>query len=180
MATAGPQRPYKLPESVLVVIHTPALDVLLIRRADAPEHWQSVTGSKDWEEEDFRATAVREVMEETGHEVSVHEFLGTLAYDSGGRSKIVHFWRMEAANGPVRKLMADVTAVDWLPLGRAIKRLSREHERAFLENVGPLALQAVAPADVVAAPAAIDEAAEIPLARKGLVQRMRDWLRGAA
>ena len=58
-------RPPKIPLSVLVVIHTAALDVLLIRRADAPEHWQSVTGSKDWEEEDFRATAVREVMEET-------------------------------------------------------------------------------------------------------------------
>ena len=58
-------RPYKIPLSVLVIIHTAALDVLLIRRADAPEHWQSVTGSKDWEEEDFHATAVREVMEET-------------------------------------------------------------------------------------------------------------------
>ena len=58
-------RPPKIPLSVLVVIHTAALDVLLIRRADAPEQWKRVTGSKDWEEEDFRATAVREVMEET-------------------------------------------------------------------------------------------------------------------
>ena len=37
----------KIPESVLVVIHTPALDVLLIERADKPGFWQSVTGSKD-------------------------------------------------------------------------------------------------------------------------------------
>ncbi len=37
----------KIPQSVLVVIHTPALDVLLIERADAPGFWQSVTGSKD-------------------------------------------------------------------------------------------------------------------------------------
>lgn len=59
-------RPYKIPESVLVVVHTAALDVLLIRRADAPEFWQSVTGSKDVPEEDFCATAVREVWEETG------------------------------------------------------------------------------------------------------------------
>ena len=57
---------FKIPESVLVVIYTAALDVLLIRRADAPEFWQSVTGSKDWPEEDYRATAVREVQEETG------------------------------------------------------------------------------------------------------------------
>jgi dihydroneopterin triphosphate diphosphatase len=59
-------RPYKLPESVLVVIHTPRLDVLLLRRAGGEEHWQSVTGSKDRLEEAFAATARREVAEETG------------------------------------------------------------------------------------------------------------------
>ncbi len=57
---------FKIPESVLVVIHTAALDVLLIRRADAGEHWQSVTGSKDTPTEDFCFTAAREVEEETG------------------------------------------------------------------------------------------------------------------
>jgi dihydroneopterin triphosphate diphosphatase len=57
---------YKVPESVLVVIHTPALQVLLIERADHPGFWQSVTGSKDTEAEDLRDTAVRELREETG------------------------------------------------------------------------------------------------------------------
>lgn len=56
---------YKIPESVLVVIHTAALDVLLIRRADAGS-WQSVTGSKDHAQESYTETAVREVREETG------------------------------------------------------------------------------------------------------------------
>ena len=56
---------YKLPQSVLVVIHTPALEVLLIRRIDAGT-WQSVTGSKDHEAESFWDTAVREVHEEVG------------------------------------------------------------------------------------------------------------------
>ena len=56
---------YKIPLSVLVVIHTPALEVLLIRRTDSGT-WQSVTGSKDAEHEDWRSTAVREVQEETG------------------------------------------------------------------------------------------------------------------
>ena len=60
--------PFKIPQSVLVVIHTPALEVLLIRRADAEEYWQSVTGSKDHAAESFRATAIREVAEETGIE----------------------------------------------------------------------------------------------------------------
>ena len=59
---------YKIPESVLVVIHTPALEVLLIERADAPGFWQSVTGSKDFAGEDWAVTARREVAEETGIE----------------------------------------------------------------------------------------------------------------
>ena len=60
-----PARP-KIPESVLVVIHTAALDVLLIERADKPGYWQSVTGSKDRADEPLAETAVREVEEETG------------------------------------------------------------------------------------------------------------------
>ncbi len=59
-------RPFKIPRSVLVVIHTPALDVLLIERADKPGYWQSVTGSLDAEDEPLPATAWREVAEETG------------------------------------------------------------------------------------------------------------------
>ena len=57
---------FKIPESVLVVIHTPQLEVLLIERADHPGYWQSVTGSKDAAEEALSATCVREVAEETG------------------------------------------------------------------------------------------------------------------
>lgn len=56
---------YKIPESVLVVIHTPAQEVLLIRRTDAGT-WQSVTGSKDHPAETWVETAIREVKEETG------------------------------------------------------------------------------------------------------------------
>ncbi|WP_082519514.1 dihydroneopterin triphosphate diphosphatase [Variovorax sp. Root411] len=64
---ASDARPFKIPESVLVVIHTPTLDVLLIRRADAePAFWQSVTGSKDEADEPLALTAAREVAEETG------------------------------------------------------------------------------------------------------------------
>ncbi len=59
-------RPPKIPVSVLVVIHTPALDVLLIERADSPGSWQSVTGSLDAIDEALDATARREVFEETG------------------------------------------------------------------------------------------------------------------
>ncbi|WP_428425473.1 dihydroneopterin triphosphate diphosphatase [Methylibium sp.] len=62
-------RPPKVPESVLVVIHTAALEVLLIERADHPGFWQSVTGSKDAADEPLVRTCIREVAEETGIEV---------------------------------------------------------------------------------------------------------------
>jgi len=55
----------KIPVSTLVVIYTPALDVLLLERADHPGFWQSVTGSQD-AGETLAATAAREVAEETG------------------------------------------------------------------------------------------------------------------
>jgi dATP pyrophosphohydrolase len=57
---------FKIPESVLVVIHTADLEVLLIERADKPGFWQSVTGSKDTLAESLIETAAREVKEETG------------------------------------------------------------------------------------------------------------------
>ena len=57
---------FKIPVSVLVVIHTPLLEVLLIERAEWPGFWQSVTGSIERADEPLAATAVREVREETG------------------------------------------------------------------------------------------------------------------
>ncbi len=56
----------KLPVSVLVVVHTRALEVLLLERAARPGFWQSVTGSLDRPDEPLELTAAREVREETG------------------------------------------------------------------------------------------------------------------
>jgi dihydroneopterin triphosphate diphosphatase len=58
--------PYKIPRSVLVVIHTPDLQVLMMERAGWRNFWQSVTGSLEREDEPLREVAVREVREETG------------------------------------------------------------------------------------------------------------------
>jgi 8-oxo-dGTP diphosphatase len=114
----------------------PLIAVVRLRKRD---EWVLPKGKLD-EGETARAAARREVLEETGHNVTVHEFLGTLVYESGGRSKVVHYWRMEAGGTQTRELMNDIRAVDWLPLDEALVRLSRGYERTFLENVGPLAV----------------------------------------
>ncbi|MBI3898308.1 MAG: dihydroneopterin triphosphate diphosphatase [Gammaproteobacteria bacterium] len=59
-------KPYKRPESVLIVIYARTGKVLLMKRADHPDFWQSVTGAMDWHETDPRVTAARELGEETG------------------------------------------------------------------------------------------------------------------
>ena len=82
------------------------------------------------------AAARREAIEETGHDMEVHEFLGTLAYKTAGRPKTVRFWRMQASRRPVAKLMRDVRAVRWLVLSQAIAKLTHEREKVFLEKVG--------------------------------------------
>lgn len=57
---------FKIPESVLVVIHTPDLKVLMMERLDWPGWWQSVTGSRESDDATLADTAWREVLEETG------------------------------------------------------------------------------------------------------------------
>jgi 8-oxo-dGTP diphosphatase len=88
------------------------------------------------------AAARREVVEETGHDVIVHEFIGAISYDTPSAPKIVQFWRMEATDAPARALMKDIRAVEWLPLSAAVKRLSLPREQLFLRNVGPIAQSA--------------------------------------
>ena len=145
----------------------PRIAVVRLRKRD---EWVLPKGKLD-EGETPRAAAKREVLEETGHDVTVHEFLGTLVYDAGGRSKVVHYWSMEASGDQTRELMDDIRAVDWLPLNAALARLSRGSERAFLETVGPLAMSGLsrrlrAKAPVAKEPAAKEITVKVPAARK--------------
>jgi dATP pyrophosphohydrolase len=99
-----PARPWKIPRSVLVVIHTPALDVLLIERADKPGFWQSVTGSKEREDEPLEATCVREVAEETGLVIGTPELpLAALRdWNLVNEYDIYPVWRHRYAPGVTR------------------------------------------------------------------------------
>ena len=96
-----PNKAFKIPESVLVVIHTPALEVLLIERADKPGFWQSVTGSKDWPDEPLFDTALREVAEETGIDVGSPAVPRSALRDWGLRNvyEIYPVWRHRYAPG---------------------------------------------------------------------------------
>jgi len=85
--------------------------------------------------------ARREATEETGHRVRVHEFLGAITYRASGRPKVVQFWRMQASKHPSIDPMQDITAVAWLPLPDAVKRLSYPLEKLLLRHVGRHALQ---------------------------------------
>jgi 8-oxo-dGTP diphosphatase len=127
--------------------------------------------------EDALAAARREVLEETGHDVSVHEFLGSMSRPSGGGIKIVQFWRMQAAGAPVHGLMHDVKAVQWLPLQQAIEALSDAHERVFLANVGPVALAATerGARDTAVEPAM--RSVHEQVTRNRFVEAIRGWFR---
>lgn len=87
---------FKIPESVLVVIHTPQLDVLLIERSDQPGFWQSVTGSRDTLKEPLRHTAMREVQEETGIASDTNQFVD---WTMSNIYQIYPVWRHRYAPG---------------------------------------------------------------------------------
>jgi dATP pyrophosphohydrolase len=122
-----PPRPPKIPESVLVVIHTPALEVLLIERADAPGYWQSVTGSKDRVEETLVETCVREVAEETGIEIGSPAVPASALRDCGlvNVYEIYPRWRHRYAEG-VTHNTEHVFALQ-VPAGTPVTLNPREH-----------------------------------------------------
>ncbi len=96
-----PKTAPKIPQSVLVVIHTPQRQVLLIERADKPGFWQSVTGSKDSLDEPLEQTCVREVEEETGIAIGSARVPRQALRDWGLRNvyEIYPVWRHRYASG---------------------------------------------------------------------------------
>lgn len=118
---------FKIPQSVLVVIYTPALDVLLIKRADAVDFWQSVTGSKDSLDEPFVQTASREVLEETGIDCGPGTSLASELQDWHLENvyEIYPAWRHRYAPGVSRNTEHLFGLM--VPEGTAVRLSPREH-----------------------------------------------------
>ncbi len=112
---------FKIPVSVLVVIHTTDLQVLLIERADAPGLWQSVTGSQD-PGETLRETAIREVSEETGLDAGAFQLTD---WQMCNRFEIFPRWRQRYAPG-VTHNSEHVFGLR-LPTKREVVLAAREH-----------------------------------------------------
>ncbi len=143
-------RVHKIPESVLVVIHTPALEVLLIERADRPGYWQSVTGSLDSPDESLDETARREVLEETGIDIAgvggrLHDWGLTNVYEiyptwrhryaSGVTHNTEHVFGLTVPAGtPVTLAPREHLAWQWLPWREAADRcFSPSNAEAILQ-----------------------------------------------
>jgi dATP pyrophosphohydrolase len=126
---------WKRPESVLVVVHTPRLDCLVLRRVSPAGFWQSVTGALEWGETGAEA-ARREVREETGLSPDRLEPAGVARrfrilpawrhrYAPGVTHNVEHWWYLEVPVPlPVRLEPGEHDAAEWLPLAAAAARVS--------------------------------------------------------
>lgn len=114
----------KIPESVLVVIHTQAGQVLLLERADHPGFWQSVTGSLDSVDEPLVQTCRREVREETGIDMPASAFLD---WQCINRYEILPAWRSRYAPGVTQNTEHLFSLC--LPAEQAVQLSPREHLR---------------------------------------------------
>jgi dATP pyrophosphohydrolase len=138
---------YKQPVSVLVLVYTTALEVLLLERADFPDHWQSVTGSCE-PGEPLAQTAARELAEETG--IDAARYGGVVDWDLRNDFEIFSQWRHRYLPGtthntehvfalevpgriPVRMAPREHRQLAWLPWREAAARCFSWTNRAAIE-----------------------------------------------
>jgi 8-oxo-dGTP diphosphatase len=111
------------------LVHRPRYDDWSFPKGKARSRWES-----------DRATARREVREETGLRCRLLERLPDAVYTDGkGRPKIVRYWRMAPKDGAQDGGFVpgdEVDEVRWLPPDEARDLLTYDHDRAVLEALG--------------------------------------------
>jgi dATP pyrophosphohydrolase len=137
---------FRRPESVLVVVHTPDLDCLLLERVEPRGFWQSVTGSLRSAETPAECAA-RELAEETGlsplglRDAHVQRSFPILPewrsrYAPGVQSNVEHRWYLEVPE--VRAVEIEPTehvAYLWLPVEAAIEKVASWTNREALQHL---------------------------------------------
>ncbi len=117
----------KIPQSVLVLIHTSDMQVLLIERADHAGFWQSVTGSRDALSEPLIDTAWRELEEETGIRRDMPGVSAMVDWDFQQTYEIFPHWRHRYPDG-ITENVEHVFSI-CVPRDIAIQLAPREHVR---------------------------------------------------
>jgi dihydroneopterin triphosphate diphosphatase len=137
---------FRRPESVLVVVHTPTLDCLLLERAEPRGFWQSVTGTLDWVETPAECAA-REIEEETGltpaglRDAQVQRSFPILPawrsrYAPDVHSNLEHLWYLEVPEvRAVRLAPSEHVAYLWLPVEAAIEKVASWTNREALQRL---------------------------------------------
>jgi dihydroneopterin triphosphate diphosphatase len=137
---------FKRPESVLVVVHTPALECLLLERLEPRGFWQSVTGALRWGESPAECAA-RELAEETGlgavglRDARVQQSFPILPawrprYAPEADSNLEHLWYLEVPTVQAIALAPrEHAAYLWLPLEGAIEKVASWTNREALQRL---------------------------------------------
>jgi 8-oxo-dGTP pyrophosphatase MutT (NUDIX family) len=108
----------------LAIVHRPKYD-----------DWSLPKGKPD-PGESIGETALREVHEELGIDVDFGDFAGTAHYPLGdGRTKVVLYWHMFKRPGESKfRPNREIDAIEWLPIGNAIKKLTHDVEKELLRK----------------------------------------------
>ena len=136
---------YKRPESVLVVVYTLAGEVLVLRRRQPADFWQSVTGSLEWQESEPRAAARRELAEETGLGAEVPLIASSMVHcfpilppwrqryaPEVTENREYVFYAPLAARRAIVLNPAEHTESAWLPQAEAVGRVGSWTNRAAI------------------------------------------------
>ena len=123
------------------------IEVVLVARTD--EGLWALPKGKPHAGESVEETALREVAEETGLEVTIDATngddgrIGSITYRYGGEQggiprvhKEVHHFLMRALGGDVAHHDAEHDLVDWYDIHEAAKRMTYSNERGIVERVG--------------------------------------------